>query len=79
MTLSWPLKVPGTFLLNLLGKMFLHPMEVLDWLNRSLGLLVVTFATFREGLTPEEITGQGLLIASPEHLNLAMLETNNHP
>lgn len=79
MTLSWPLKVSGTFLLNLLGKMFLHPMEVLDWLNRSLGLLVVTFATFQEGLTPKEITGQGLLIASPGHLNLAMLETNTHP
>ena len=45
--------------------MFLHPMEVLDWLNRSLGLLVITFATFQEGLTPKEITGQGLLIASP--------------
>ena len=54
-------------------------MEVLDWLNRSLGLLVVTFATFQEGLTPKEITGQGLLIASPGHLNLAMLETNTHP
>lgn len=51
-------------------------MEVLDWLNRSLGLLVVTFATFWEGLTPKEITGQGLLIISPEHLNLAIPETS---